>query len=301
MFCRGKYPSIFRRDIIFIFFLFFCTASAMSFTASISEKDTTKSDSAKAVWKSKCKGNIDLTHISYTNWAQGGQNLISWNARLDGSYNRTGGKWDFSFNHSLIFGQMKAEKENTKTTVDKIDADAIVSIKTNKYVNPYFGASLLTQFTKGYDYKKEPPEQKSNFWDPAYLTQSLGARITLNDKFSSHLGIGFKQTITNRFNQYSNNPKTDDVEKIKFETGVESRTNLDVKIFEYFNIRSRLNLFSTLEKLNEISMEWDTLFSIRLTKYLAANFNMLMRYDGDVIDKIQVRETTSFGITCSFI
>jgi len=101
----------------------------------------------------------------------------------------------------------------------------------------------------GYDYSQDSPVAKSNFFDPAYLTQDIGARVNIKTVFSSHLGVGLKETITSVYNQYSDDTETDEVEKIKVETGISSKSNLNAKIFKKFQIKSELKLFKPFEKL----------------------------------------------------
>ncbi|HHS13866.1 MAG TPA: DUF3078 domain-containing protein [bacterium] len=160
-------------------------------------------------WKKKLVTSIGLNQNAYSNWAQGGQNALAWTLRMEGEAVKNGVNWDWSLSGIVVFGQTKQEKEKTRTNTDKIDLDGSLIWKMGPHVNPYFGLSLLTQFARGYDYSKDPPLAKSAFWDPAILTQSLGARIKIRDIFNSQLGIGLKETMTRRYRQYSDNPDTE--------------------------------------------------------------------------------------------
>ncbi|MBN2415683.1 DUF3078 domain-containing protein [bacterium] len=268
-------------------------------------RDSTATDSSAAAsqpWKRRLNGTITLAQTGYSNWAKGGQNSITWNTRLTGDASRTLKKWHYVFSALLVFGQTKQEDESVRNAADQIDLDAAIACKTNKYINPEFGVGLLTQFSKGYDYKKEPPVQKSNFFDPAYITQSLGGMMKIGARFSSRLGIALKQTVTRDFNAYSDDPKTEKVEKIKIESGIDSKTDLvNAELSSSLVLRSKLYMFSSFEHLDVIDMDWDTLFTAKVNSHIVVTLNILLKYDKDLIDKLQFQETTSLGLSYNFI
>jgi len=257
-------------------------------------------------WKNIIIGGINFSQTSYSNWAKGGQNSIAWNVSLDSDFRFTGEKWDWVIKNDMDFGMTKQEKEKPRTTLDKIDSDCTVICNATSFVNPYVSIGLLTQFTMGYDYSQDSPVAKSNFFDPAYLTQDIGARVNIKTVFSSHLGVGLKETITSVYNQYSDDTETDEVEKIKVETGISSKSNLNAKIFKKFQIKSELKLFKPFEKLEkvdllEIDMNWNTKLTANITKFIVISLNVYMFYDKDVFNKIQVREVAGIGLKYQFI
>jgi len=252
-------------------------------------------------WKKNFVVGINLTQISFSNWAKGGDNSIAWNVRIDSDAARNGGRWDWNFSGIFLFGQNKLENESPRTTLDKIDMDGNVAWKNIPYVNPYFSLGILTQFSRGYDYNKKPYEARSNFWDPVYLTQGLGVRIKVKSVFKSHLGVGLKETITSEYRQYSDDPSTDEIEKFKFETGLESKTNLNIKIIKNFNVKSKLKMFSSFEHIKVVDLIWDTLFTARLNRYVVVSLNIQVNYDRDVIDKIQIKEVAGIGFSYNLL
>jgi hypothetical protein len=251
-------------------------------------------------WKKKVVTGINLTQSAYSNWETGGENSFAWSLRLDADANRNGGALDWSFNSDMVFGQTKLKEESPRTTTDKIDVDGTVGIKFGPYINPYLGAGILTQFSMGYDYSRTPKEAKSSFWDPAYLTVSLGARAKIKDIFNSQLGIGLKETITSHYRQYSDDPGTDEKERFKFETGIESKSKLDAAILKNLQMRSKLEIFSSFEHLDIIDIGWDTLLTAKLNKYIAITLNVQINYDKDVINKAQIKEILGIGFSYNF-
>jgi hypothetical protein len=264
-------------------------------------KEKAEEDEKKVTWERKMVMGINLTQSAYSNWAKGGENSIAWSVRLDGDFKRNGGNWDWRFTNVMVFGQTKQQGESPRTTLDKIDIDGTVALKRVPYLNPYFSLGIMTQFSKGYNYKLSPPQAVSNFWDPAYVEQGLGARVKVKSVFDSHLGVGLKQTFTNHFRQYSDDPDTPERENLKFETGIQSKTNLNANLFANFHVKSKLQMFSNFENLNIIDVIWDTLFTAKLNKYIVVTVNLQMNYDKDLIDKVQFKEVTGIGLSYSII
>ena len=133
------------------------------------DKKAEEEEKKESPWKSTVIGGVNFSQNSYSNWAKGGQNSIAWNLSLDSDFKRNGGKWDWVLENDMSFGMAKQEKEKPRTTLDRIDIDCTLAWKAAAFVNPYFSMGLLSQFTQGFDYSKDPPVAKSNFFDPAYL------------------------------------------------------------------------------------------------------------------------------------
>lgn len=280
---------------------FFITGFSSSALSKVIMEDAEKKEKKEEkLWKRKLVAQINFSQFGYSNWAKGGQNAISWNTRVEGEVIRNGGMLSLDLTGIMEFGQTKQEGAKIRNSKDKIDVDCSLSWKVGSYVNPNFTFGLLTQFTTGYDYSKTPAVPKSNFFDPAYLTQSLGAKINVKNIFKSELGIGLKETITNKYNQYADNPETEEVEKYRFEEGIESKSRLNVDILNGLNVRSKLDMFSSFKHLNIIDVDWDILFTYKLNRYITVTFNTQVIYDRDVVNKTQIKEEMGLGISYSF-
>lgn len=250
--------------------------------------------------KQKVTGTLNVSQNAYNNWEQGGQNAIAWNVRLEWDVARNGGPLGLIYSGDLHFGQTRQEGEDARNSIDKIELDGLLTWKLGKIINPYFGMGLLTQFGRGYDYKKTPFEAKSDFWDPAYLTQSLGMRMKLK-LFNSQFGIGLKETFTSTYRQYSDDPFTRKVEAFRMETGLQSKTRLDATIVKGLGVKSTLELFSTFQHIETVDMRWDTRITAKVAKHIIITLNILINYDKDVLDKFQVKESTEIGFQYEFL
>ncbi len=252
-------------------------------------------------WKKKLDALFNINQYAYSNWSKGGTNSLSWSLRLLADFKYKGAKWEWEFTHLMEFGQIKQGDQQIKNSKDKINFDAALILKTSSFIKYYLGVSLLTQFTRGYNYKATPPEPQSNFWDPAHLTQSFGLQFQIKDILKSKIGAGLKQTMTDKYIKYTDDPATSKIEKFKFEEGIESKTIFDMQVIENLNIRSTLSMFTSFRHLDEVDVNWDSLFISKLNSFVTCSFNIQIIYDGEVIDKAQIKEELGIGVMFNLI
>ena len=229
------------------------------------KKEKSKTDLVKEL-----TSRIHVSQISFTNWAKGGDNTITYNTGLTAGLKKDTPKYSWFIHGDFSFGQTKQGDKGVRNTLDRIDFDASVTFKKKKIDESLFLLTLDTQFARGYNYKRDPPITKSDFRDPICLVHSLGTGVQFSSTTKTKLGFAMKETFTNDFRQYSDNPKTKDkMEWYKIEHGLNSRTDFSCKIKTSMSLVSKLELFSNLNSLKEIDVRWDTKFQAKLAKYIS--------------------------------
>ena len=112
------------------------------------------------------------------------------------------------------------------------------------------------------------------------------------------MGVGFQETFTSTFTNYSDDPDTpNEIEDFKFDTGIESVSNLKVQFDDDLLFTSELRLFGTFDKLDVWDVRWDNIVTAQVTKLVNVNLNILLIYDVDQIAKTQLKEALQIGIT----
>ena len=72
-----------------------------------------------------------------------------------------------------------------------------------------------------------PSIQIVDFFDPGYLSEALGFTYDQNKIITTRLGVAIQQTFANKFTNYTDDPETpNEIEKFKFDTGLESVTEV---------------------------------------------------------------------------
>jgi len=256
-------------------------------------------------WKNTLVGGLNFTQNSFDNWAQGGENASAWQLNLNGKAVNSKEKYNWDNSGKIAYGRNKIAGLESRKSVDEIKADSVFTYLWGVYVNPYVAASGETQFTAGYDYPKDPEEEKvevSNFLDPGYFTQSAGVGYEPVKEFKTRLGFAVKETITMDHNApYADDPDTKEIEKIKVEPGMESVTDFSKSLFGGILMTSKLEIFSNFKGLDEIDVKWDNIFSAKISEYINVSFNIKLFYDRDISVKRQLKQSLSAGLTYTFL
>jgi len=107
--------------------------------------------------------------------------------------------------------------------------------------------------------------------------------------------VGFQETVTNEFRHYTDPDNLEDT--FKFETGIESVSNLNLTLDDNLLFTSELRLFGTFNALDVWDVRWDNILTAQVTKLVNVNLNVLLVYDVDQIAKTQLKEALQIGIT----
>jgi len=271
-------------------------------TATIYASDDAK-EKPKYGWTNKFISSLNLTQASIDNWSKGGDNAWSWQLNLDGRFVNSQEDYQWTNAGKLVFGETRVGSSSPKKTADEIYFETVYTYKAGETFRPYISGTLLSQLVEGYDYGKTPKLKISDFMDPGYLQESIGFDYQSNDTFRSRMGFAVKQTIAKLFaDRYSDNPLTKNhTEKFKNEVGAESVTDFKQNLNSLIVFVTKLELFSTLKRFDEVDVRWDNLFSAKVADYLSVNLNFKLYYDKDASIKRQIKQTLAVGISYNFL
>ena len=256
---------------------------------------STAPDSAKT-WKHTMILSTNITQVSFTDWAQGGENSLAYALSLEGKSSYAHGilTWDNSYKFG--YGQAKLGSQAIRKTDDKIDLESVLTYKMGAYVNPYVSASLNTQFVEGVTYDdtgKATPV--SNFFDPAYITQTAGVGYQPIKEVKTRLGFGLREIVANIYTNYAGG------NKLEVDGGFESVTEVGWTVMENVVLNVKLELFSPLSKMTLITLRSDNTISARVNKFLAVNFNTQLINDSKVQTRTQIKQTLALGINFTLL
>lgn len=258
------------------------------------QTDTTK----KSPWQISSVAGLNANQVSLSNWTQGGDNSVAWTVfgTLTANYEKN--TWLLKNNLKVAYGQTKLGSADFRTNDNELFLEDVLTYNANWKVNPFFSNSLRTVLTKGYDYSKTPELQIADFFDPGYLTQSLGFEFSEEKFFLTRLGVALQEVFTSKFTSYSDDPDTKDkAEKFKLETGIESVTEGNVVVAENMSLNSKLRLFSRFKTLDVWDVRWDNTLTAKINKYFNVNLNILVIYQKDQSVKTQMKQTLQLGVT----
>ncbi len=251
-------------------------------------------------WKKEMVGNLNFTQNKFDNWAQGGEDSWSWQLDVNAKFENDQEKYNWSNTGKFSFGQTQIGDADARKAADEIKLESVYTHKMGIHINPYIAVTGKTQISKGYQYTDTSKIAISNLLDPGYFTQSVGIGYKPNEIVKTRFGAALKETIADKYN-FADDPETTEIEKTRTEFGAESVTDLEYKVSENIQFKSKLEMFSNLEALNEVDVNWDNLITARVSEYINVSFNLNMFYDRNISKSRQLKQTLAVGLSYSFL
>ncbi len=268
----------------------------MLFTSILyAQTDTT---SSLQPWNHSVVAGLNLTQVAFTDWAQGGENALAWTILLDGKSNKQFDSLLWSNTYKMAFGQTRLGSQGLRKTNDNIDFESILTYKLGTIINPYFAVTMKSQFAPGFIYDNIGTEtQVSAFFDPGYLTQSLGAGYQPMNEVKTRFGVGLREIITSTYNQYADDPTTTELEKTRLEGGLEWVTDVSWQLEDNLLFTSKIELFSPLKNFEETVFRSDNTLTAKISKYITTTVNLQLLNDKKVNPYTQIKETIAIGLS----
>ncbi len=259
-------------------------------------KETLK-DTAKLWTKG---GVITLTgqQVSLTNWAAGGQNSISGGGLINlfSGYKKNKTVWDN--NLDLAYGVVKqGDNKNWWKNDDRIQLTS--KYGRQAYKSFYYSALLdfKTQFAPGYNFPNDSIKI-SDFLAPAYGLAAVGMDYKPSNDFSVFFApLTGKFTIVNNdtlakygsfgVQKEERDPLTNVIIKHylkhREEFGGYLKMQFKRTVMENVTFSTVLELFSNyMHNPGNIDVNWTTLTSMKVNKYITATLSTHLIYDDDV-------------------
>lgn len=244
---------------------------------------------------------VNLSQTAFSNWAQGGTNALAFAVytNLGAVYLDAPWKWKNRLN--AIFGRTKLEDVGYRTTENDIYFESVGSRDIGWAVDPYIAVTFRSALTKGYDYKVDPAVQIVDFFDPGYLTEAIGFTYDKNKIITTRLGIAFQQTFANKFAAfYTDDPETpNEIEDFKFETGIESVTEVKYEFLPKMTYYSFLRLFTRFDALDVWDVRWDNIVTAKVNDYINVNLAVTVLHEISQTRKTQLRQALQLGFSYS--
>jgi hypothetical protein len=274
---------------------------------------------ADTLWKFSGTTSLNISQLSLTNWAAGGDNSLSGNALINLSANYATDKTSWENKLILGFGLIKQGDDPTRKSDDQMDLASKLGLKASE---KWFYTALLgfnTQFAEGYDNPGEDDRLKiSNFMAPGYLSFSLGMDYKPSEVFSL-----FLSPISTKFTFVLDDDLSaqgtfglDPGQKTRAEFGAYIKMTFKKEILKNVTLDTKIDLFSNyFDNPQYVDVNWDLLLTFKVNDYLSASLLTQLIYDYDIkfgedttgdgeydtfSEKVQFKELFGLGLTYSF-
>lgn len=294
----------------------FLTISIILLTVSLQAQNSSDADT---LWKYSGLTSLNVSQLSLSNWAAGGENSLSGNALLQLSADYDDGTKTWDNNLTMGFGLVRQGDDPTRKSDDKLDFSSKFGYRASK---KWFYSALLsfrTQFAEGYDNPGETDRLKiSNWLAPGYLNLSAGMDFKPNDEFSM-LIAPISGKITFVMDDDLSEAGTfglDQGETVRGEFGGYLKLAYKKEILKNVLLNTKVDFFSNyLENPQYIDVNWDMLLTFKVNEYISATLVTQLIYDRDIEfgfdstgdgtndsfePRVQFKELFGLGITYNF-
>lgn len=287
-----------KKALISIAVAVFVPICARGDAASEDAKTSKPKNDTMNVWIPTMVTALNVSQIAFSNWTQGGSNALAWTATANIGYNYRSLTWGLQNHLRASYGRNKIGSQSSIVTDNSFLLDNVLTYSLGWATNPFFSNTIITTIAEGYSYASSVPIPIANFFDPGYVTQSLGFGYSKTDNFSTRLGLAVQEVFTNRYRQYTDNPgTTNKVESFKFETGLESVTRGQLQIADNLLLTTGLRLFTRFKDLSVWDVRWENLVVAKVNSFINVNLVYDVVYQKDQSLTTQMKEGLQVGVT----
>ncbi|MGZ3939456.1 MAG: DUF3078 domain-containing protein [Flavisolibacter sp.] len=245
-----------------------------------------ENDTTNRVWKKGGIFSLNVSQGSLSNWAAGGDHFsLSLNTILSAYAFYKKGKENWDNTMDINFGLLNTTSLGTRKNDDRFDVWSKYGHAISSKWNVAALFNFRTQFANGYTYSGTTKTYSSTFLAPAYLLIGLGMDYKPTQNFSVYISpITYRWVIVDDDSLsakglYGVTPGS----KTKSEVGAFLSAQYLKSVTKTISYKGRLDLFSNYKHNPEkVDVFMTNLFSVKLSKVLAATWNVDLIYDDDV-------------------
>lgn len=245
-----------------------------------------------SAWKHSVVAGLTATQVSYTDWAQGGENAFAWTTTLNGKSSYEPASYTWTTTYNFAYGNTKLGTQGLRKTDDNIDIASTLTYKLDVYVNPYVSATFRTQFSKGYTYDAVGNGTAiSDFFDPAFLTQGAGAGYQPIPEVKTRFGLALREIMASEYRQFSGGHTS------QVDGGLQSITEVSASLDDNLLFKAKLELFSAFRKMDEVIVRSDNTLTAKINKYFSTNIDVQIIQEKPITPRTQVKQTIALGFS----
>lgn len=251
-------------------------------------------------WKMHGRFAFIFNQSSFSNWASGGENTVAGNINLNYDINFKKGNWNWDTRLITSYGLSHISNKGYRKTDDRFELNSLLGLKTGNYWFLSFIGNFRSQYTKGFDYKKDPKVLVSEFLSPAYLTYGPGMLWKKSNDL--HLNIA---PATARYtfvsDLFSGKFGVEEGENTAFSLGFNFSSYYKFTIMENVEMENILTLYTDyLVMIGNIDVDYQTNIRFIVNKHIKMHMTFHTIMDDDASSKVQFRQLFGLGVNYNF-
>ncbi|TXD47695.1 DUF3078 domain-containing protein [Polaribacter sp. IC073] len=278
---------------VFLLFLVFLACTSYS---QKKKQDTLP----KPKWKINGRFAFIFNQSSFSNWASGGENTVAGNINVnyDFNYKKNNVNWDTRINSG--YGLSHISEKGYRKTNDRFELNSLLGIKTATNWFLSFIANFKTQYSKGFDYKKEPKLLVSELLSPAYLTFGPGMLWKKSDNLNLNIAPATaRYTIVNEY--FSGKFGVDKGKKTAFSLGFNLSGYYKFGVMENVEMENVLTMYADyLANVGNVDVDYQTNIRFKVNKSIKMHMTFHTIIDDNSSSKIQLKQLFGLGVNYSF-
>ena len=251
-------------------------------------------------WKVGLLEGFKLTQAGFSNWAAGGENTLAWQLTSTNTFLYEQEAYDWSNWLKLGYGLVRVGDEESRKSTDETKLESKLTVKFDGPLGLYAALYAETQFARGYEYTDTDRTAISNFMDPGYFTESAGMSYTYGKMVTTRAGFAAKQTVTDEFRKYSDDPDTEENEALRAQYGAEWVTDLKYELSDKLVYIARVNFFADMKALTSTDVRWDNSFAAGVAPYVDVTFDFNLLYDREISTAVQMKNALAIGLVLKY-
>ncbi|MDL2230686.1 DUF3078 domain-containing protein [Alistipes sp. OttesenSCG-928-L06] len=275
-------------------------------SVSAQERDT-------SYWTHQRVGGINLSQVSYNNWAAGGDASVAGDVNFSYALDYKKDKILWQNRLELAYGLNNTDANGTRKTNDKIYLNSMFGYKMSEHWYATLAVNFQTQFDDGYKYGSDNAKTLiSRFMSPGYLSVGPGVTWTPKPWFTATFSPATWRGTFVMSDSLSNQGAfgVDPGKHLLSEFGGNVKLEANYEFLPNMTVYSRLELFSNyLDKPKNVDVRWDTQVAMKINKWFSASLNLNLIYDDDTkfptddgrqVAKLQLKEVLGVGLQVTF-
>jgi len=240
-------------------------------------------------WKTNGTIGANLTQVSLTNWAGGGQNTIAITGLFNYTFNNKTevSMWENSLD--IGYGMTKLADNDFRKSDDKIIFISKYGYNATEHISYAALLDFRTQLDKGYLYNAKADtidKLISNFLAPANLLVGLGATYKPTEYLTITLApLANRLLIVADTKLQDGSLGTDSGKAIRSDLGAQFNATLKKELITNVGLESKLVVFAPYAAFTTQLVNWNTLLTLKVNDYINASFALDVIYDPRVVIK----------------
>jgi hypothetical protein len=251
-------------------------------------------------WKIHGRFAFIFNQSSFSNWASGGQNTIAGNLNVNYDFNYKNGNVNWDSRIITGYGISHISEKGFRKTDDRFEFNSLYGFKTSKYWFFSFIGNFKTQYTKGFDYKKEPNVLVSEFLSPAYLTFGPGMLLKKSDDLNLNIAPATaRYTFVN--DVFSGQFGVSEGRNTAFSLGFNLSGYFKTVLMENVEMENILTMYSDyLANIGNVDLDYQINIRFKVNKHIKMQMTFHTIIDDNASSKIQFRQLFGLGVNYSF-